>query len=571
MAMRWLFLPCGAVSVGIVLAVLSWQSRSRKRQKKETKLDDDTNRGGLAIVGWSTATNRLLFQRAIAAGDVEGLDELCKKNPEFLNEPGDMFFAGWAPVHVAAMYGRNVILRVLLDAGANVDIPSADGSGTTALYVAIFKGHAATSQLIFSYGAVLPEARGMGLPLLHGFAVAGNGNSIRVLVNKLGVDVDIKSADGSTALMYSILNKRLGTVSLLIELGANPYIKNSYGSDAMQYAVSSGDAMVVQTLAACGVDMNYKDETSGIRPIDFAAASGNAGVLRVFLNSGSHTSANLEEKCYLSEHPADCLSLLRAVKVAQTAATAGNLDWICSEVATGTIATPAQWMHLLSSEKAQKLLAWTAAAISDGKACFLALYGAARRETPKHISPLLIMQSSPLSLCRNGSFPRAALKTVHPSCLLLHNGITGVQQLIISCLSEFCGTIVAYALRAPPSAAVDPGASSSSSWGAATSATKAKLDAFHCLPEMPDGHRPRAPAATLLVLRGVNDRPIHAFHSLAGVLAFVQAAGAGSELCRWHFVECPTRGVKAIPAECKLTPDLTPAGMFANDVADYIQ
>ena len=192
--------------------------------------------------------------------------------------------------------------------------------------------------------------------------------------------------------------------------------------------------MVVQTLAACGVDMNYKDETSGIRPIDFAAASGNAGVLRVFLNSGSHTSANLEEKCYLSEHPADCLSLLRAVKVAQTAATAGNLDWICSEVATGTIATPAQWMHLLSSEKAQKLLAWTAAAISDGKACFLALYGAARRETPKHISPLLIMQSSPLSLCRNGSFPRAALKTVHPSCLLLHNGITGVQQLIISCL-----------------------------------------------------------------------------------------------------------------------------------------
>jgi hypothetical protein len=138
-------------------------------------------------------------------------------------------------------------------------------------------------------------------------------------------------------------------------------------------------------------------------------------------------------------------------------------------------------------------------------------------------------------------------------------------------LSEFRGTIVAYALRAPPSAAVDPGASSSSSWGAATSATKAKLDAFHCLPEMPDGHRPRAPAATLLVLRGVNDRPIHAFHSLAGVLAFVQAAGAGSELCRWHFVECPTRGVKAIPAECKLTPDLTPAGMFANDVADYIQ
>jgi hypothetical protein len=120
-------------------------------------------------------------------------------------------------------------------------------------------------------------------------------------------------------------------------------------------------------------------------------------------------------------------------------------------------------------------------------------------------------------------------------------------------LSEFRGTIVAYALRAPPSAAMDPGAASSSSSSAA-SATKAKLGLFHCLPEMPDGHRPRAPAATLLLLRGVNDQPIHAFHSLAGVLACVQAAGKGSELCRWQFAECPARAFKELPRACKLAP-----------------
>jgi hypothetical protein len=117
-------------------------------------------------------------------------------------------------------------------------------------------------------------------------------------------------------------------------------------------------------------------------------------------------------------------------------------------------------------------------------------------------------------------------------------------------LSEFRGTIVAYALRPPPSAAVGPGASSSSSSSA--SATKAKLGLFHCLPEMPDGHRPRAPATTLLLLRGVNDQPIHAFHSLAGVLACVQAAGKGNELCRWQLVECPARVFKELPKVYKL-------------------
>jgi len=127
-------------------------------------------------------------------------------------------------------------------------------------------------------------------------------------------------------------------------------------------------------------------------------------------------------------------------------------------------------------------------------------------------------------------------------------------------LSEFRGTIVAYALRVPASATIDRKTSSSlpSSCALVGSATKAKLDVFHCLPEMPDGHRPRAPAATLLLLRGVNDRPIHAFHSLAGVLACVQASGRGSELCSWQFMECPTRALTELPRACRLAPPPSP-------------
>lgn len=130
-------------------------------------------------------------------------------------------------------------------------------------------------------------------------------------------------------------------------------------------------------------------------------------------------------------------------------------------------------------------------------------------------------------------------------------------------LSEFRGTIVAYALRVPTSAATVDLKTPSSTDASSGSATKAKLDVFHCLPEMPDGQRPRAPAATLLLLRGVNDRPIHAFHSLAGVLACVQASGRGSELCSWQFMECPTRALTELPRACRLAPAPSPALVMA--------
>ena len=126
-------------------------------------------------------------------------------------------------------------------------------------------------------------------------------------------------------------------------------------------------------------------------------------------------------------------------------------------------------------------------------------------------------------------------------------------------LSEFRGTIVVYALRTPPlGEEASASLSSSRSHGAAiVSATKTKLNEFHPLPEMLVGHRPRAPAATLLLVCGVNGWPIHSFHNLAGLLACARSAGEGGELCRWQFMECPAQSVKTLPKECKLAPPPT--------------
>jgi hypothetical protein len=123
-------------------------------------------------------------------------------------------------------------------------------------------------------------------------------------------------------------------------------------------------------------------------------------------------------------------------------------------------------------------------------------------------------------------------------------------------LSEFRGTVVVYALRASPFIEVDSCALSPltlpTPGSAIVSATKTKLNEFHSLPDMLVGHRPRAPAANLLLVRGVNGWPIHSFHNLAGLLACARSAGEGGELCQWQFMECPAQSVKTLPKEYRL-------------------
>ena len=117
-------------------------------------------------------------------------------------------------------------------------------------------------------------------------------------------------------------------------------------------------------------------------------------------------------------------------------------------------------------------------------------------------------------------------------------------------LSEFRGTVVVYALNVSPAELEVSSLSPSST----VSTTKTKLGQFHVLPEMPTGFRPRAPASTLLLVRGVNGQPIHAFRNLAGLLACARSAGEGGELCRWQFMECPAQSVKSLPKEYRLAP-----------------
>uniref|UniRef100_UPI00398F0884 ankyrin repeat domain-containing protein 31-like n=1 Tax=Pristiophorus japonicus TaxID=55135 RepID=UPI00398F0884 len=110
---------------------------------------------------------------------------------------------GETKLHEAASNGNVNLLRVLIQAGININLP--DYAGWTALHEASIKGF---------YDAV-------------------------VVVLSAGADVNCKGLNGVTPLQDAVKNGHFQVVQLLMQHGANPFEKNDFGKCALQEAMDS--------------------------------------------------------------------------------------------------------------------------------------------------------------------------------------------------------------------------------------------------------------------------------------------------------------------------------------------
>lgn len=103
----------------------------------------------------------------------------------------------------------------------------------------------AAAAMVSEAGAPARAARMVAAPDLttdlHALAASGNTSGVVALVTR-GVPVDARSANGNTALMTSLLNKRYETARVLLDRGASLDVKNQDGVSAREMMISSGDA-----------------------------------------------------------------------------------------------------------------------------------------------------------------------------------------------------------------------------------------------------------------------------------------------------------------------------------------
>lgn len=186
---------------------------------------------------------------AAEAGDVAAVEELLRDGVE-VDAPNPE--TGWSALHEACSGGHVVVVRLLLEAGA--DWRTAHEGGETPLTLAIQSGHSEVLGVLAGSGARLQER--LDNPGWLMARSGGNGDlvSLRWMVSE-GVDVDACDSEGCTALTMAAVRGHVETVRYLLGNGADAnHVDNDGESVLMWTSDHAGNADMVRVLLENGAD-----------------------------------------------------------------------------------------------------------------------------------------------------------------------------------------------------------------------------------------------------------------------------------------------------------------------------
>ena len=205
------------------------------------------------------------------------------------------------PVYIAAERGNLTVVRLLLEAGADVNAAKADGA--TALMVAAFNGHSEVVRLLLEAGADKNAAREDGVTALMAAPVAGHLEVVRLLL-EAQADKNAAREDGSTALFVAAQSGHLEMVQLLLEAEADKNATRANGPTALIVAAEDGHLEMVRMLLEAGADKNAA-QADGATALFVAAFNGHMEVVQLLLDAGADKNVARAERQQL------CLLQLR--------------------------------------------------------------------------------------------------------------------------------------------------------------------------------------------------------------------------------------------------------------------
>jgi uncharacterized protein len=121
-------------------------------------------------------------------------------------------------------------------------------------------------------------------------ARAQDSSSVRALLGR-NADVNARSNDGSTALLWAAHWDDVATADLLIRARANANVANDFGMTPLSRACTNGSAAMVQRLLDAGANPNTRIRT-GETPIMTCASSGSADAVRTLIARGADVNAS---------------------------------------------------------------------------------------------------------------------------------------------------------------------------------------------------------------------------------------------------------------------------------------
>ena len=163
----------------------------------------------------------------------------------------------YTPLSIAVNEGRSSIVKCLLTAGANINIP--DWKGHLPLHRAAFRGKNEEAALLLDAGAGTESRCRQGNTALH-YACARGKIAIAELLLQAGANIDAVGPYDMTPLHAAQISRNKKTTLLLLDLGAPIDARDRLGQTALMLAVQAGDPDSVNHLLASGPDLEAQNE-----------------------------------------------------------------------------------------------------------------------------------------------------------------------------------------------------------------------------------------------------------------------------------------------------------------------
>jgi ankyrin repeat protein len=215
------------------------------------------------------------------------------------------------PLQRALMLGRQAVVELLLEAGAEVHQKNA--SGLNSIHLVCFSQTEVTDyvknpfpkstlkesdkkiflNLLLAHGGDVDEADENGTTPLMYAARSGNLELVQALVQAHS-PLNVQDQTKKTALMKAIVSGHQVIGQYLIQSGTNIHLLNSGKNSALHLAAQFGRGEIVKSLLQKGAQVNQRNIQQET-PLHLAAADGTPEIIRALVNHGADLNAKTEE------------------------------------------------------------------------------------------------------------------------------------------------------------------------------------------------------------------------------------------------------------------------------------